>query len=59
LPAAIYYRSGGQWLRDGTNAVSDSVTIEPSAGLLLRKAAGGADSVVLWKNAPTYDVTAP
>ncbi len=59
LPAAIYYRSGGQWLRDGTNAVSNSVTIEPSAGLLLRKAAGGADSVVLWKNAPTYDVTAP
>jgi uncharacterized protein (TIGR02597 family) len=59
LPAATYYRSGGQWLRSGTNAVSDSVTIEPSAGLLLRKAAGGADLVVLWKNAPTYDVTAP
>ena len=59
LPAAIYFRSGGQWRRDGTNAVSDSVTIEPSAGLLLRKAAGGADTVVLWKNAPIYDVAAP
>lgn len=59
LPAAIYYRSGGQWLRDGTNAASNSVPIEPSAGLLIRKAAGGADSVVFWKNTPTYDVTAP
>lgn len=59
LPAATYYRSGGQWLRDGTNAASDSVPIESSAGLLLRKAAGGADTVVLWKNAPTYDVAAP
>lgn len=59
LPSAIYFRSGGQWRRDGTNAVSDSVTIEPSAGLLLRKAAGGADTVLLWTNAPNYDVTAP
>lgn len=59
LPVATYFRSGGQWRRDGTNAVSDSVVIEPSAGLLLRKAAGGADTVVLWKNAPVYEVTTP
>lgn len=59
LPSATYYRNAGQWLRDGNNAVSDTVVIEPSAGLLIRKAAGGADSVVLWKNAPTYDITAP
>lgn len=59
LPSATYYRSGGQWLRAGTDVASGSVQIEPSAGLLLRKAAGGADAVAYWVNAPTYDVTAP
>ena len=58
-PSATYFRSGGQWLRDGTNAQSGSQSIEPSAGLLIRKAAGGSDQVLQWANAPTYDVTAP
>lgn len=59
-PAAVYFRSGGQWLRDAAGfPPAGAVEIEPSAGLLVRKAQGGADAILHWANAPTYDVTAP
>lgn len=58
-PSATYFRSGGQWLSDGTNTASGSQSIEPSAGLLIRKAAGVSDQILRWANAPTYDVSAP
>lgn len=59
-PSAIYFRSGGQWLRDTTGfPVSGSVAVEPSSGLLVRKASGATASVPRWSNAPTYDLTTP
>lgn len=60
LPSAVYFRTGGQWVEDTTGfPASDSVTIEPSAGLVIRKAQAGSDDVLVWVNNPTYDVTAP
>lgn len=59
-PSAIYFRSGSQWLRDTTGfPVSGSVAVEPSSGLLVRKASGATASVPRWSNAPTYDLTTP
>ena len=59
-PSAAYFRSGGQWLRDTTGfPASGSVAIEPSSGLLIRKAAGTTASVPRWRNAPVYDLTIP
>lgn len=59
-PSAIYFRSGGQWLEDAPGyPVADAVVLEPSAGLLIRKAAGGTDLELYWSNAPTYDIDAP
>jgi len=59
-PDAVYFRSGGQWVRDEPGFPSaDLAPIEPSAGLLVRKATGADNNPVLWVNSPTYDVTAP
>jgi len=59
-PDATFFRSGGQWVRDAVGfPPGGQVTIEPSAGLLLRKASGANNTPVLWVNSPTYDVTAP
>lgn len=59
-PAAVYFRTGGQWVRDAAGfPPSGSVSIEPSAGLLLRKAAGSSEIVLHWINEPAYDVSAP
>ncbi len=61
-PTTTYFRVGGEWRKDDEGdgfPVSDAVSIEPSAGLLLRKAAGGTGGVLHWTHAPTYDVTAP
>lgn len=62
LPSAVYFRTGEDWREDlGTDdfPISNAREIEPSAGLLLRKAEGSGSAPLLWKNAPTYDVTAP
>lgn len=60
LPSAVYFRTGGQWVEDTTGfPASDGVSIEPSAGLVIRKAQAGSDDVLVWVNHPTYDVTAP
>lgn len=58
-PDAIYFRSGGQWLRAESGAAAGSQSIEPSAGLLVRRAAGSGTTPIFWVNSPTYDVTAP
>jgi uncharacterized protein (TIGR02597 family) len=59
-PSAIYFRSAGQWLRDTTGfPVSGSVALEPSSGLLIRKASRATASLPRWSNAPTYDLTTP
>jgi uncharacterized protein (TIGR02597 family) len=59
-PDAVYFRSGGSWLREADGfPVSNAVEIEPSAALVVRKAPGSSDGFVRWVNAPTYDVTAP
>jgi uncharacterized protein (TIGR02597 family) len=59
-PDAVYFRTGGQWVRDEPGFPSANLApIEPSAGLLVRKATGADNNPVLWVNSPTYDVTAP
>lgn len=59
-PDAVYFRSGGQWLSAAPGSpAAGSQAIEPSAGLLLRRAAGTGTTPILWVNSPTYDVTAP
>lgn len=59
-PSATYFRSGGQWLRDSTGfPASGNTPIEPSAGLLIRKATGATASVARWENAPAYNLTTP
>jgi uncharacterized protein (TIGR02597 family) len=59
-PVATYFRSGGQWREDAALFPSaETVEIEPSAGLLLRKAKGLADAILPWPNAAPYDLTAP
>jgi uncharacterized protein (TIGR02597 family) len=59
-PSAIYFRNGGQWKQDTTGFPSSGTTqIEPSAGLLIRKAAGTTASIPRWSNAPAYDLTTP
>jgi uncharacterized protein (TIGR02597 family) len=58
-PSAIYFLTPGGWVRDTVGfPASDNVTIEPSAGVLIRKAAT-ASTGVNWVNLPSYDVTAP
>lgn len=59
-PSAVYFRSGGQWLLDTTGFPSSGGTmIEPSDGLLIRKAAGTSATTSWWINLPVYDLTAP
>jgi uncharacterized protein (TIGR02597 family) len=59
-PAAVYFRSGGQWLRDTTGfPPSGGVLVEPSQGLLIRKAQGANATVLWWNNLPAYDLSAP
>jgi uncharacterized protein (TIGR02597 family) len=58
-PDAVYFRSGGQWLSAESGSAAGSQPIEPSAGLLVRRAAGSGTTPILWVNSPTYDVTAP
>ena len=59
-PSAVYFRSGGQWLRDTAGfPVSGTTLLEPSEGLLIRKAPGTAPAVLWWNQLPVYDLTAP
>ncbi|MBL9159875.1 MAG: TIGR02597 family protein [Verrucomicrobiales bacterium] len=59
-PSAIYFRTGGQWVRDTAGyPASGSQMIEPSAGLIVRREGDAGTSPLVWVNAPTYDVTAP
>jgi uncharacterized protein (TIGR02597 family) len=58
-PDAVYFRSGGQWLSAESGSAAGTQSIEPSAGLLVRRAAGSGTTPILWVNSPTYDVTAP
>ena len=59
-PDAVFFRVGGQWVRDTSGyPPAGQVSIEPSAGLLVRKATGSANETVFWVNSPTYDVSAP
>jgi uncharacterized protein (TIGR02597 family) len=59
-PAAVYFRVAGTWHRDTDGfPAADGDLVEPSQGLLLRKAAGTGDETLVWVNEPTYDVTAP
>lgn len=59
-PSAIHFRTGGEWKEDTTGFPSSGSTpIEPSTGLLIRKAAGSTAAVPRWDNAPAYDLTTP
>jgi uncharacterized protein (TIGR02597 family) len=59
-PSAVYFRSGGKWIQDTTGYPdADAVAIEPSSGLLLRKAQGGGDLVLRWTSRPAHDLTQP
>lgn len=60
-PSDIYFRTGGQWVRDNgaDYPAAGSQTIEPSAGLMLRREGDAGTAPLFWVNAPTYDVTAP
>lgn len=59
-PSAIFFRSGGKWIQDTTGyPEADNVVIEPSSGMLLRKAAGGADLVLQWTSLPGHDLSQP
>lgn len=58
--SAVYFRIGGQWIEDVPGfPVADLTEVEPSAGLLLRKASGAADLLLHWVDLPTYDVINP
>jgi len=58
--AAVYFRVAGSWVRDTAGfPPSDDALVDPSHGLLLRKAAGATDDTLVWLNEPTYDVTVP
>ncbi len=61
LPSAIYFRTGGNWVQDTTEfPAAGATSIEPSAGLVIRKAQAGANGAPLvWINNPVYDVAAP
>jgi uncharacterized protein (TIGR02597 family) len=59
-PSATYFRIPAGWVRDTSGyPPAENVTIEPSAGVLIRKAAAGNNAGVTWLNVPNYDVTAP
>ena len=59
-PLAVYFRVAGQWVKDaaGFPAANDDL-IDPSAGLLIRKAATSVDGAIMWVNHPRYDPDAP
>jgi len=58
-PSATYFRVGGEWVEDADGyPASDTVEIEPAAGIVLRKAPGVEDGALLWTNLPTYDLNA-
>jgi uncharacterized protein (TIGR02597 family) len=59
-PSGKYFRTGGQWIQDTTGyPVANQVGIEPSAGLVIRKAPGAVDETVSWPNTAPYDLSAP
>ena len=59
-PAAVYFRSGGNWIEDTAGfPLANATLIEPSAGLLVRKAAAAADVMLQWPNHPVYDLSLP
>lgn len=59
-PSAIYFRSGGKWIEDAAGFPdADAVRIEPSSGLLIRKAGGGGDLVLRWSQPPGQDLAQP
>jgi len=55
-PAATYFKVAGQWRRDdgATYPVADDETIPSATGILIRKAANGSGSTLLWSNTPRY-----
>lgn len=59
-PSATYFRSGGKWIEDTDGYPdADADRIEPSVGLLIRKAGGGGDLVLRWIHRPAPDLTQP
>lgn len=59
-PSAVYFRIASGWVKNETGFPSSNTEeIEPSAGLLLRKASGGSDATLHWVNTPRYNVSAP
>jgi len=60
LPAATYFRTGGQWVRDLAGfPPSGTALIEPGQGILIRKAPAAASAVLQWTNLPVYDLHTP
>ena len=55
-PAKTYFRVGGEWREDdgSTYPVAGSDSIDPSSGIVIRKAATLDGNPVLWVNAPRY-----
>lgn len=59
-PVAIYFRVANEWRRDASGfPPGGNDLIEPSAGLIIRKAPPRDGNPVLWINSPRYDVSAP
>jgi len=59
-PSGTFFRKAGQWIEDIAGyPVADLVKIEPSVGLVIRKAAGILDQTVQWPNEAPYDLDAP
>jgi uncharacterized protein (TIGR02597 family) len=59
LPSAVYFRIPAGWVKDAPGCPSsDSISLEPAAGVLIRKAAS-ANNGVTWVNSPNYNTSAP
>ncbi len=53
--AAVYFRAGGQWVRDESGyPASDNVEIDAGVGLMIRKAPTAGGTPVIWVNTPRY-----
>lgn len=60
LPSAVFFRTGGQWIRDTAGfPTANLVTLELSTGLVIRKASGVMDVTVQWPHAAPYDLVMP
>jgi uncharacterized protein (TIGR02597 family) len=59
-PSATYFRTPSGWVRDAPGfPAAGNVSINPSAGMLIRKATAANGNGATWVNQPNYDVTAP